>query len=76
MKRIILASSLLIFSCEKQQPQPTTCECYEKQYNREVSSTYQIIWVYDRDGLPFTDFCANDGKEREVGNKKYIQVCN
>jgi hypothetical protein len=76
MKRILLASSLLLlFSCKKD-PQASTCQCYEKEYHQEIGTDYDFYWEYNNDGLPFTDFCANDGKEREVGNRKYIQVCN
>lgn len=64
---------LILFSCKKD-PIVTTCQCYEQQYTLGVQSG-QLTYIYDRDGLPFTDFCSNNGKERIEGNKKYKQVC-
>ena len=75
MKRIILASSLLLlFSCKKD-PQVSTCQCYEKEYDQKIGTDYDFYWKYNRDGLPFTDFCSNNGTKRYEGTKMYEKVC-
>jgi hypothetical protein len=73
MKRILLASSLLLFSCEKEQPK-VICDCYELVYRKDMwifNSDYILIDITEH----FEDVCVYDGNERFSGDLKWVKVC-
>ena len=74
MKRILLASSLLLFSCQKEQPK-VICDCHELIYRKGLLIFQPNEYVLIDSTARFEDVCIYDGNERLVGELKYVKVC-
>lgn len=72
MKRILLASSLLLFSCQKEK---VVCDCHELIYKRNMS-ILNPEYIFVGETETFRDICAYDGNVRVEEDTKWVKVCN
>jgi hypothetical protein len=57
MKKIIFIFTIALFSCEKDNPEPNSCDCRTDKEQLGAGGSWYVI----QQGTEYSDLCSKDG---------------